>query len=112
MNIKNQSRELSKMELYQLTKAPDAKTVQNCAGQMLTVKAWVLYDDADSNGEVREVLSILTDDGVIGTISTTFKRSFLDAYEIFGDDPGVVYEVVEGVSKSGRKYVDCVAREV
>lgn len=110
MKVTKTSRELTKMETYRLTKAPDSQTVQNHVGGTFAVDAWCLYEDTNSRGEELEILSILTTDGeVFNTISETFKRSFLEVMEIFeGEEVNV--EVISGTTKAGRTYLDCVAR--
>lgn len=97
--------ENDKKLIYKLTKAP-GENARNCAGSIEGVKYWALYNDESEKGEVRTVLSILTETGKISTISPTFIREFLDIAEIMGDDPFDI-KILEGTSKNGRNYVSC-----
>lgn len=100
---------LTKKEIYQLTRSPKAQKISDADGSVLDVKASCLYEDTDeTTGEVRTILSFLTDDGeIFGTNSPTFQRDYADMCEIFGEEPFPV-EVVSGISKAGRTFYNCV----
>lgn len=103
---------LTNVQIYNLTKSRKAQKMSDAAGQVISIAAWALYEDADkTTGEIRQVLSILTPEGdVLSTISETFKGDFLDMYETFGDELKKV-EVITGKSKSNRTYVTCAYAE-
>lgn len=110
--IKHYPEALTNVQLYNLTKSRKAQKMSDAAGQIVTIQAWALYEDADkTSGEVREVLSILTADGdVLSTISETFKNDFLDMFEMFGEEMKKI-EVITGKSKNNRTYVTCAYAE-
>ena len=106
-NIINQSRELTNQEIYFLTMSPKSGSVKDHVGERIKVSAWVVFEDTDKkNGEVHEVLSILTPDNeVFSSVSPTFKGDFMDMAELFHND--FSFEIVSGKSKAGREYVTC-----
>lgn len=102
---------LTKEQKYLLTKNPEVIKMSNCDGQVLEIEAWAVYKDEDfKTGEEKEVLAILTKDGdTVSTISSTFKREFMDLVDIYldeGEDLKKV-KVFTGTSKNGRKFVSC-----
>jgi accessory colonization factor AcfC len=108
MKIINQfPNELSKRDAYRLTKAQSVKKMSEAAGSVLNPTAWVLYEDLDNkSGEVKTVLTIEDNGEIFGTISGTFIREFCDACEAFDNNPGAI-KVIEGTTKSGRKFITC-----
>lgn len=107
MKIINQSRELTTMEQYKLTKSKKSISVKDAVGLSLQVDAWAEYEDQNTKGEAVQVLSIMTTDGsVYTTVSEVFRRSFMDIVETFGDDMPPV-EIIDGTTKAGRTYYDC-----
>ena len=109
MNIvKTIPAKLSKKELYQLTMSPKAQKVSDAEGSVLEIKASCLYEDTDeTTGEVRTILSFLTEDvEIFGTNSATFQKDYSAMCELFGDEPFPI-EVISGTSKAGRKFYTC-----
>jgi accessory colonization factor AcfC len=108
MKILNQfPNELSKRDAYRLTKAQSVKKMSEAAGSVLNPTAWVLYEDLDNkSGEVKTVLTIEDNGEIFGTISGTFIREFCDAAETFENEVGPI-KVIEGVTRSGRKFITC-----
>lgn len=102
---------LTKEQKYLLTKNPEVINMKDCDGQVIDIEAWAVYKDADfKTGEEREVLSILTKDGdTVSTISSTFKREFMDLVDIYTDEGEDMQKVkvFTGTSKNGRKFVSC-----
>lgn len=111
MNIINQSRELTKMELYKLTEGKKTVSVKDAVGLTFRVNAWCEYEDENERGDKSHVLSILATDGsVYTTVSDVFRRSFMRILKIFGDDlPEIEIEILDGETKNGRTYYDCTA---
>lgn len=100
--------ELTKKHIYALTMSPKIGRMKDAKGSQLDVAAWCIYEDADKDGEVRQVLSIATpEDEVLATNSMTFMTDFLSMVELFG--PGGVdrIEIISGMSKNGREYITC-----
>lgn len=116
MNIIMKSSELTVMEQYQLTKSPKIQRMREAEGQRLEVCKWCVYEDTDSRGEVKEILSIMTPEGeVFATNSDTFKRDFKDITDMLHEAgmDGTVFtiEVITGTSKAGRTFYTCAYTE-
>ena len=76
MNIINQSRELTKMEIYKLTEGKKTISVKDAVGLTFRVNAWCEYEDQNEKGDKSHVLSILATDGcVYTTVSEVFRRT-------------------------------------
>lgn len=112
MTIYNQSKEMSKMERYTLTKSPEISTVSKLAdGEIMTVKMWIQYQDVNSKGETIDLLAFQTDTGeVYATQSQTFQNSFSDILDLFDDGRTADFTIkkISGTAKSGRDYINCV----
>lgn len=108
MKILNQfPNELSARDAYRLTKAQSVKKMSEAAGSVLNPSAWVLFEDLNSKtGELQTVL-VMEDSGeMFATVSKTFIKEFCDACEAFDNNPGAI-KVIEGTTKSGRKFITC-----
>lgn len=101
MEIIQKSDNLNKKQVYNMTRGPKVKKVQNSVG-VHEFKGFVYYSDDKQDGSEIQVLSILTEDGAIATNSQTFIPQFLEAYEMLDGD-FQFFEVVETSTKSGRK---------
>lgn len=93
---------------YKMMKSPEVKKMSDAVDSLLEVKSWLSYTDVDSKtGEIREILTIETQDGeMFGTVSATFRREFADIVNFFGEDVGVI-KVLGGSSKAGRNFITC-----
>ena len=106
--LKNYPAELTKKQKYDLTMSPKIRKMSNATGSVLDVSAWCLYEDADNDGELHSVLSILTPEGeIFATNSATFQRDFAAMCELFGDGGVDRLEIISGQSKAGREFVTC-----
>ena len=109
--IKKSSDELTMKQMYDLTKSPEIQRVSDNEGALVQVDAWVLYNDTDSIGNAREILSILDNEvGVVATNSVTFIRDFMEIVEMCADcgvEPRHV-KISSGTSKAGRKFYTCI----
>ena len=97
--------------LYRMTRGKTTISVNKLDDDQLdsdfSVSAWLIYTDVNSKGEDVEILSVLTESGlVLAAQSKTFKESFFDIVDIVGDRPFSI-RVLSGTSKSGRRYMDC-----
>ena len=108
MKILAQSKELTKEQIYLMTKSPSIIPVKNVEDNThLTVVAFITYEDVNSQGETSELLSVLgTNNEVWACQSDTFKRSFNDLVEIMGTE-GFTIKKLSGTTKAGRPYVNC-----
>lgn len=112
MNIVKTSKGLTKMQAYKLRSSKESHSFRDAAGTEVEVSAWMNYEDENSNGETVNILAIMTPEGeVFAGQSDTFKRSFFEAVDIFGDELEAI-KVITNVARSGREYVDCEACRV
>ena len=111
MNITEQSKELTPKETYLLTKAPNIRKFSDVVGKQIEVKAWCVYEEnSKKQGEedkVMTILSVTNGEETFATNSPTFIESFFDIVSIFGEF-GFKINVIEGTSKNGRKFIQCV----
>lgn len=102
-NIEN----LSKKDLYKLTKASGVNVKDAPVDEPVGVAAYALYTDVNSKGVESEVLAILCEDGrKLHTISATFKESFFDVVDIMEDESFSIV-IKKATSKAGREFVSC-----
>lgn len=108
MEIKKQYGEISKKDLYKMTKG-DTISVRDAVGIEFKVSKFLIYDDVNAKGEPVNVLAIMAEDrSVYSTISEVFKQRFMDIVETFGDElPTVDILITEGTSRQGRQYASC-----
>lgn len=112
MNILKTSKELTRMQAYKLRSSKESHSFKDAAGIEIEVAAWMNYEDVNSQGVMVDILAIMTPEGeVFAGQSETFKRSFFEAVDIFGDDLEAIM-VVTNIARSGREYVDCEACRV
>lgn len=105
--IKKYPENLDAKTQYKLIRSPEIKRMSDCVDSILEVVAFLRYTDVDSTGEVKDILSVMTDDlELIATTSPTFIREFDAITEIFGDDFGTL-KVVGGRSRNGRNFITC-----
>lgn len=111
IEIKETSRELTKVEKYLLTQSPEMQSMKDIKdGEVINVTAWAIFDDVkEESGEVITILSIMDDDkNSYNTNSATFLRSFKDIVSLFDADDIIPVKKISGTSKGGRTYVNCV----
>lgn len=118
MKILTTSRDFTAKEIYNMTQDKAVISVKNVpTGTILHVNGYVMFEDANKDGETSEILSIIgaNADGEVevwACQSATFKRSFMDIVEIVTQsgmniDDGIDIQKLDGEAKSGRAYVDC-----
>lgn len=71
------------------------------------VEQYLYYEDVNSKGEDVKILSIISGDTKLSTISKTFIDSFFGIVELMEDEPFAI-KIGGGQSKAGRNYVDCL----
>lgn len=110
MKIIAKSGDLTSKELYDLTLAPSVQKMKDVVGQVIEVKAWVVYEDVNSKDETQEILSIVSPDGeIFATNSPTFKKDFstmISFFNSFGEEVKGI-NVISGTSKAGREFITC-----
>ncbi len=108
MKVIASMKELSKEELYFLTRSQETQKMTEAADQSFNLKAWAIYEDHNSDGEEVELFSMLTEDGeIFATNSGTFIRAFREILDIFDPEDIRKIKVMTGVSKNNRTYVTC-----
>lgn len=109
MQIYENSREFTKVEIYLMTSSPDVESIKNVEDETsIPVDGYILFKNTDQNGEETDILSIITPDKkVYACQSQTFKRSFIEIFELMD---GESFSIIKksGVSKGGRDYINCV----
>lgn len=104
--IKQYPAEMSKREAFSLMTTDRTQKMMDLEGAVINPEAWILYTEANQDGEVVEVLSIRSEGTVYGTISPTFIRRFKQMVDYLGDEVGEII-ICSGTSKNGRKYLTC-----
>lgn len=94
-----------KKMLYILTMGKSI-SIKDVKDTPIKVAAYALYKEVNKKGEEHEILTIFDGEHVYSTISNTFKDSFFAICELMGDDEFSV-EVLHGMTKSDRPFVDC-----
>lgn len=112
MTILQTSRDFTKVEKYLMTQDPGITSVKDVPDHtQMAVSGYLLYEDQNAKGETSELLSVIgTVDGstkVWCCQSATFKRSFVQMFMLFEDEPFTIVKT-SGVSKAGKDYVDCM----
>ena len=109
VEIKEMSREFTKIEKYLMTTAPDIEPLKNISdGVSIRVDGYIIFNDVKDNGETQEIVSIITPDKkVYSGQSATFRQSLKD---IDGVMEGEKFSIVKisGKTKAGRDYINCV----
>lgn len=75
----------SAIQRYNMTQGNSVSKVSDHIGEVITVKAYVLYED-DQAGKLVKVLAIQTDDGDYMASSGYCVRTFEAILECFGED--------------------------
>lgn len=101
-------KELTKKEIYKLTRDPAMKKMKDFIGSSIDVYAFCLYTDFNSKDEKEvEVLSVMDKDGtVFATNSPTFKKDFMYIAEMMEDDEYSI-GIISGTSKAEREFITC-----
>ena len=107
MRIVQKTENLTRKQIYDMTTSPAVQKMTNAIGQILPVVGYVLYEDENKEGEIQNLLSILTEnEEAYATNSHTFIDDFLTCVNIAGDELHSI-EVMQGKSKAGRPFIMC-----
>ena len=110
INITSKTREFNEVEQYLMTIAPSIKSMKDVEdGTKITVDGVLYFEDVkENNGEVVEVMSIITPDKqVYSCQSQTFKNSINDISTIMGGKQFTVIKT-SGKTKAGRDFINCI----
>lgn len=104
--IRSSSENLSKRDLYNLSRSPEIKKMRDYVGEIIPVGKYLIYTDKNANGEVTTVLSIEnreTGDVIAGN-SQTARTEFEYIADLMEEDDFSI-RICEGTSKNGRSYL-------
>lgn len=109
INIIEQSKEFSKVELYLLTASPEVvsmKTVED--NTVIPIDGYIIYEDTKENGDNVTIMAIKsTDNQFYGLQSQTFIRSLKEINSLMAGESYSIKKI-SGVTKGGRDYINCV----
>jgi hypothetical protein len=112
MELLKTNKELSKKEIYFLTKAQDTQKMTEAADQTLELSAWAIYKDHNADGEEVELFAMRTVEGeTFATNSQTFINAFRDILDVFDAEEVTKLKVMTGLSKNNRTYITCAYAE-
>lgn len=108
VEIKEMSREFTKVEKYLMTAAPDIEPLKNIAdGTSIPVDGYIIFNDIKNNGDVQEIVSIITPEKkVYSGQSSTFKQSLKDIENVMEGEKFSIIKI-SGKTKAGRDYINC-----
>lgn len=109
VEIIEMSREFTKVEKYLMTAAPDIEPLKNIAdGESIPVDGYLIFDDIKDNGDMQEIVSIITQDKkVYSGQSATFKKSLKDIESVMDGEKFSIIKI-SGKTKVGRDYINCI----
>ena len=106
------NKELTKQEIYFLTKAQDVMKMKDAVDSTVELAAWAIYTDTNADGQEVELFSMRTVDGeTYATNSATFIRAFRDILDIFAPEEVTKLKIMSGTSKNNRQFVTCAYAE-
>lgn len=112
--IRTKNENISVKEKYLMSMNPEIRRMRDAEGMTIPVLNWMLYTDADKDGNEQTLLSILSEDNVAyATNSKTFIEAFDDLLDIFTDNDEEItaVKVIGGQSKAGRHFITCAYAE-
>lgn len=112
MELITTNKELTKQEIYFLTKAQDVMKMKDAVDSTVELAAWAIYTDTNADGQEVELFSMRTVDGeTYATNSETFIRAFRDILDIFAPEEITKLKIMSGTSKNNRQFVTCAYTE-
>lgn len=108
IEIKEMSREFTKVEKYLMTTAPDIESLKNIEdGKSIPVDGYLIFNDIKDNGDIQEIISIITPDKkVYSGQSATFRQSLKDIEDVMESEKFSIIKI-SGKTKAGRDYINC-----
>lgn len=109
VEIKEMSREFTKVEKYLMTTAPDIEPLKNIAdGESIPVDGYIIFDDIKDDGDVQELVSIITPEKkVYSGQSATFRQSLKNIENVMDGEKFSIVKI-SGKTKAGRNYINCI----
>ena len=100
---------------YNLVKG-NGESLSNMVGQRIrNIKAYIVFEQPDSNGEIQKVLKVLVTGEndkteILGTSSKSFVEGFIDYLDCMESDECAEFEIGQKRStRSGRPYITFIA---
>lgn len=108
VEIKEMSREFTKVEKYLMTTAPDIESLKNIEdGESIQIDGILIFDDIKDNGDIQNIVSIITPDKkVYSGQSATFKQSLKEIESVMDGEKFSIIKI-SGKTKAGRDYINC-----
>ena len=108
VEIKEMSREFTKVERYLMTTAPDIEPLKNIAdGASIPIDGYLIFEDVKDDGNAQEIVSIITPDKkVYSGQSATFRKSLKDIDNVMEGEKFSIIKI-SGKTKAGRDYINC-----
>lgn len=108
VEIKEMSREFTKVEKYLMVTAPDIEPLKNIEdGESIPVDGYIIFNDIKDNGDIQEIVSIITPDKkVYSGQSATFRQSLKDIESVMDGEKFSIVKI-SGKTKAGRDYINC-----
>lgn len=109
VEIKEMSREFTKIEKYLMTSATDIESFKNITdGESIPVDGYLIYTNIKDNGDAQDIVSIITPDKkVYSGQSATFRQSLKDIESVMDGEKFSIIKI-SGKTKAGRDYINCV----
>lgn len=109
VEIKEMSREFTKVEKYLMTTAPDIEPLKNIAdGESIPIDGYLIFNDIKDDGDVQEITSIITPEKkVYSGQSATFRQSLKDIENVMEGEKFSIVKI-SGKTNAGREYINCV----
>ena len=108
VEIKEMSREFTKVERYLMTTAPDIEPLKNIVdGASIPIDGYLIFEDVKDDGDAQEIVSIITPDKkVYSGQSATFRKSLKAIDNVMEGEKFSIIKI-SGKTKAGRDYINC-----
>lgn len=106
--IRTSKQELTKKDIYRLSRSPEIEKMRDHVDETIPVGRYLIYKDANGNGEIVTVLSI--EDRETGRVLASNSQTARDEFNFIADlmeEDGEAFDIkiCEGTSKNGRKFI-------
>ena len=107
MTIIKANKELSKMELYKLTRSPEARPLKEVVDQIIELENYIIYETEDKDGKMVKLVSFEDKSGsVFTTNSSVVYKELNTLIDDFGEIN--IIKVIKGTTKAGREFLNIV----
>lgn len=107
MTIIKANKELSKMELYKLTRSPEARPLKESVDQIIELENYIIYETEDKDGNTVKLVSFEDKSGAVFiTNSSVVYKELNTLIDDFGEIN--IIKVIKGTTKSGREFLNII----